>query len=63
MSQDLRNIQRQQNRMERTTTRLRKTFQYPTDDDSEDDLPEVLDEEGDFPFRLLSETLQPLGST
>jgi hypothetical protein len=32
--------------MEQTTARLRKTFQYPTDNDSEDSLPEALDEEG-----------------
>jgi hypothetical protein len=32
--------------MEQTTSRLRKTFQYPTDGDSDDDLPEALDEEG-----------------
>jgi hypothetical protein len=32
--------------MEQTTARLRKTFQYPTDNGSEDSLPEALDEEG-----------------
>ena len=32
--------------MEQTTARLRKTFHYPTDNDSEDSLPEALDEEG-----------------
>lgn len=32
--------------MEQTTSRLRKTFRYPTDDDSDDSLPEALDEEG-----------------
>jgi hypothetical protein len=32
--------------MEQTTARLRKTFQYPTDNDSEDSLPEALDEQG-----------------
>jgi len=31
--------------MEQTSTRLRKTFHYPTDNDSTDSLPEVLDEE------------------
>ncbi|KAN0112984.1 hypothetical protein V8E51_005935 [Hyaloscypha variabilis] len=31
--------------MEQTTARLRKTFHYPTDNDSEDSLPEALDEE------------------
>ncbi len=36
----------QQNNMEQTTARLRKTFQYPTDNESEDSLPEALDEEG-----------------
>jgi hypothetical protein len=35
--------------MEQTTARLRKTFQYPTDDD-DDSLPEALDEEGMFPY-------------
>jgi hypothetical protein len=34
--------------MEQTTARLRKTFQYPTDNDSEDSSPEALDEEGTF---------------
>jgi hypothetical protein len=28
------------------TTRLRKTFHYPADDDAEDSMPEALDEEG-----------------
>jgi hypothetical protein len=32
--------------MEQTTARLRKTFHYPADNDSEDSLPEALDEEG-----------------
>ncbi|KAF7953172.1 hypothetical protein EAE96_006388 [Botrytis aclada] len=31
--------------MEQTTSRLRKTFRYPTDNDSDDSLPEALDEE------------------
>ncbi|APA16080.1 predicted protein [Sclerotinia sclerotiorum 1980 UF-70] len=31
--------------MEQTTARLRKTFRYPTDSDSDDSLPEALDEE------------------
>ncbi|RFU34170.1 hypothetical protein B7463_g2109, partial [Scytalidium lignicola] len=31
--------------MEETTARLRKTFRYPSDDDSDDSLPEVMDEE------------------
>jgi len=36
--------------MEQTTARLRKTFQYKTDDiDSDDSLPEALDEEGPSP--------------
>jgi hypothetical protein len=40
--------------MEQTTARLRKTFHYPTDNDSENYLPEDLDEEGilfTFPFQ------------
>jgi len=32
--------------MEQTTARLRKTFQYKNDDDSDESLPEALDEEG-----------------
>ncbi len=32
--------------MEQTTSRLRKTFHYPTENDPEDDLPEALDEDG-----------------
>lgn len=32
--------------MEQTTSRLRKTFRYPTDNDSDDSSPEALDEEG-----------------
>lgn len=32
--------------MEQTTARLRKTFQYPADNDSDDSSPEALDEEG-----------------
>ncbi len=35
--------------MEQTTSRLRKTFRYPTDNDADDDLPEALDEEGSSP--------------
>ncbi|KAA8564971.1 hypothetical protein MFRU_008g01820 [Monilinia fructicola] len=31
--------------MEHTTSRLRKTFHYPTENDSDDSLPEALDEE------------------
>ncbi|RAL64064.1 hypothetical protein DID88_003252 [Monilinia fructigena] len=31
--------------MEQTTSRLRKTFHYPTENDSDDSLPEALDEE------------------
>ncbi|KAH8811786.1 hypothetical protein F5884DRAFT_783426 [Xylogone sp. PMI_703] len=31
--------------MEQTTARLRKTFRYPSDNDSENSLPEVMDEE------------------
>ncbi|PQE25382.1 Histone acetyltransferase protein [Rutstroemia sp. NJR-2017a BBW] len=31
--------------MDQTTSRLRKTFRYPTDNDSDDSLPEALDEE------------------
>lgn len=31
---------------EMATARLRKTFQYPTDNDSEDEGPEAMDEEG-----------------
>ncbi|TGO55401.1 hypothetical protein BOTNAR_0245g00060 [Botryotinia narcissicola] len=31
--------------MEQTTSRLRKTFRYPTDNDSDDSLPDALDEE------------------
>ncbi|KAJ8062360.1 hypothetical protein OCU04_008904 [Sclerotinia nivalis] len=31
--------------MEQTTARLRRTFRYPTDNDSDDSLPEALDEE------------------
>ena len=40
------NIQHLQTKMEQTTARLRKTFHYPTENDSEDSLPEALDEEG-----------------
>jgi hypothetical protein len=32
--------------MEQTTAKLRKTFRYPTDNDSDDSLPEAMDEEG-----------------
>ena len=32
--------------MERTSTKLRKAFRYPTDGDSEDFLPEAMDEQG-----------------
>ena len=32
--------------MEGTTARLRKTFRYPAENDSDDSLPEALDEEG-----------------
>jgi hypothetical protein len=32
--------------MEKATARLRKTFHYPTDNDSDDSLPKSLDEEG-----------------
>lgn len=46
LSQDPTDTQKQQNNMEQTTARLRKTFQYPTDNDSDDSLPEALDEEG-----------------
>jgi hypothetical protein len=34
--------------MDQTTSRLRKTFRYPTDNDSDDSLPEALDEEGNY---------------
>jgi hypothetical protein len=45
-------LQRQQQvEMEQTSTKLRKTFRYPTDNDSDDDLPEALDEEGMFPIQ------------
>jgi hypothetical protein len=64
MSEALTNIQQQQNKMEQTTARLRKTFQYPTDNDSEDSLPEVLDEEGVFPsYSFLDLSIQPLAAT
>ena len=33
-------------------TRLRKTFQYPTDDSDEDDAPQAMDEEGARPYHL-----------
>ncbi|PQE30352.1 Histone acetyltransferase protein [Rutstroemia sp. NJR-2017a WRK4] len=33
-------------KMDQTTSRLRKTFRYPTDNDSDDSLPDALDEEG-----------------
>ena len=36
--------------MEQTTARLRKTFHYPVDNDSDDGLPEALDEEGIFTY-------------
>ncbi|KAI9049906.1 hypothetical protein LZ554_006053 [Drepanopeziza brunnea f. sp. 'monogermtubi'] len=32
-------------KMEQTTARLRKTFRYPTDNDSEDETPDAMDEE------------------
>lgn len=32
--------------MEQPASRLRKTFQYPTENDSDDLLPEAIDEEG-----------------
>jgi len=48
MSEWLTNIQQQQNAMEQTTARLRKTFHYLAHNDSEDSLPEALDEEGTF---------------
>lgn len=38
--------------MEGTTARLRKTFQFPDDNDSDDDLPEALDEEGQLSPRI-----------
>ena len=36
--------------MKTATTRLRRTFQYPADDDADstDSLPEALDEEGEY---------------
>jgi len=34
--------------MEGTTSRLRKTFHYPADNDDDDSGPEALDEEGKF---------------
>ena len=34
--------------MERTSAKLRKTFRYPTDDDSQDSIPEAMDEQGSF---------------
>jgi len=45
--------------MERTSAKLRKTFRYPTDDDSEDSLPEAMDEQGTFTTLLTIFNLQP----
>jgi hypothetical protein len=43
--------------MEQTTARLRKTFQYPADNDDDDSQPEALDEEGlSFPSRVYNLT-------
>ena len=35
-------------KMDQTSAKLRKTFRYPTEDDSEDSLPEAMDEQGSF---------------
>jgi hypothetical protein len=48
--------------MEQTTARLRKTFHYPTDNDSEDSLPEALDEEGILHSNTLIPNPQPFGT-
>lgn len=45
--------------MEHTTSRLRKTFHYPTENDSDDSLPEALDEEGMFEPRHLPHAIHP----
>lgn len=38
-----------------TSARLRKTFRYPTDETSDDDMPQELDEEGHDRFLALRE--------
>jgi hypothetical protein len=46
--------------MATSTSRLRKTFKYPTDEDEDDDEPEAMDEEGTFASPLCALVLLAL---